>query len=72
VSTEPRAAEILERWRALERELSGFEPDSIQAQLIRIEAGQLRDKYRQLVDDGQLPGVESIPALQESDQLETP
>jgi hypothetical protein len=60
VSPELRAAEILDRWRALERELTRLAPESIQAQLIRIEARQLRDEYRALVD-GRLHGDEPLP-----------
>jgi hypothetical protein len=60
VSPELRAAEILDRWRALERELARLNPESIQAQLIRVESRQLRDEYQKLVD-GLLHGDEPLP-----------
>jgi DNA-binding HxlR family transcriptional regulator len=51
VEDQRSAQAILDRWRELERQLAGIAPDTLAAQLVRIEADQLRAEYQVLVGE---------------------
>ena len=47
----PRTAEILERWRAVERQLDGLEPGSPESVRLFAEFERLRDEYLAVFQD---------------------
>ena len=49
----PRAAKILERWRAIERQLDDLEPGSPESARLFAEFERLRDQYLALFREGE-------------------
>jgi hypothetical protein len=49
----PRAAEILERWRAIERQLDDLEPGSAESIRLFAEFERVRDEYMALFRDSE-------------------
>lgn len=57
------AAEVLERWRAVERALTLATPGSAECQELEAEVARLRDEYQQLIKDAQAANRPEPPAF---------
>jgi hypothetical protein len=66
MASDQTAPEIPERWRSLERQLRYVDQASIDAELILVEAGQLRDEYERAVAEAIDHGQPRRPPFSEA------